>query len=383
MTDWPFVVPERCYRVSSGFPLEARGNDGWPCYNEFTLILRLRFLARSAIMHAHHRFLALVVFAWCLWGCAPSPQAAPPVGVQPARTLTTASEQVPGPAPSVSAAPPTLATVPATPRPAAATATEPAATALATGTAASDGPSSVASPTSTSMPSATLPAFATLPPPTTGFPTATPPPRASATALSIGTVAAATAIKTNIELAHDRLQAEPMQTTLIIVSSASTGLEGLIYQDMRTRVFRSTTGPDEGIDTHSLSCYPNCVFVPSEEVNVLTVGVWMLVLRHEYRHMVQASHNPNLAADFRGPDGRFTSYAAFSEACADYGLNVAPVYRAQVRIDQLRAALGASRQPLIDQACQGDKPSYDQVMQMYDAASVGGGMFSELFPTYR
>ena len=151
---------------------------------------------------------------------------------------------------------------------------------------------------------------------------------------------------------------------------------------MRARVFRSTTGPDEGIDTHSLPCYPNCVFVPIEEVNVLTVGTWMQVLRHEYRHMLQASHNPNLAADFRGPDGRFTSYGAFSEACADAGLNVAPIYQARARLDQLRATLSAAQQPLIDQACQGDRPSYEQLVLLYNTALSSPQAFALLFPTY-
>jgi hypothetical protein len=185
-----------------------------------------------------------------------------------------------------------------------------------------------------------------------------------------------------VEMAYARLQQEAMKTTLVIVSSASTGVEGDIYRDMRARIFRASTGPDEGIDTHSLSCYPNCVFVPVEEVNALTVDVWVLVLRHEYRHMVQASHNPNMSADYRGPDGRFTVYAAFSEACADFGLNVAPVYQAQVRMEQLRGVLGADQQPLIDQACQGDRPSYDKVVQMYNSAKSSDQAFALLYPTY-
>src|SRR5207244_2429590 len=92
----------------------------------------------------------------------------------------------------------------------------------------------------------------------------------------------------NVEVAHERLQQEPMQTTLIIVSDTSSGVEGNIYRDLLARNFRSSTGPDEGIDTHSLSCYPNCVFVPAPEVNALSVDGWVQVLRHEYRHMVQA-----------------------------------------------------------------------------------------------
>jgi hypothetical protein len=185
-----------------------------------------------------------------------------------------------------------------------------------------------------------------------------------------------------VEVAYARLQQEAMKTTLVIVSSASTGVEGDIYRDMRARIFRSSTGPDEGIDTHGLACYPNCVFVPAEEVNALTVDVWAIVLRHEYRHMVQASHNPNMASDFRGSDGGFTVYAAFSEACADFGLNVAPVYQAQMRMEQLRGVLGADQQPLIDQACQGDRPSYDKVVQMYNSAKSSDQAFALLYPAY-
>jgi len=188
----------------------------------------------------------------------------------------------------------------------------------------------------------------------------------------------------NVELAHQQLQQQAtLKTTLVIVSSTSSGVEGAIYRDLLARNFRSSTGPDEGIDTRELTCYPNCVFVPANEVNSLSVEEWVQVLRHEYRHNVQAAHNPNMAADFRGPDGRFTSYGAFSEACADYGLNVAPVYQAQVRIDQLRTVLGATQQSLIDQACQGDKPSYDKIVQLYNAAQSGGATFSDLFPTYQ
>ena len=183
-------------------------------------------------------------------------------------------------------------------------------------------------------------------------------------------------------MAHTRLQQEALKTTLIIVSSASTGVEGDIYRDMRARIFRSSTGPDEGIDTHSLACYPNCVFVPAEEVNALTVDVWASVLRHEYRHMVQASHNPNMASDFRGPDGRFTVYAAFSEACADFELNVAPVYQAQARMEQLRAVVGADQQALIDQACQGDRAAYDKLVQVYNGARSSEQAFALLYPTY-
>jgi hypothetical protein len=185
-----------------------------------------------------------------------------------------------------------------------------------------------------------------------------------------------------VAAARARLQQEGMTTTLIIVTGASTGVEGIIYQDLLARGFRSTTGPDEGIDTHSLSCYPNCIFVPAAEVDALGVDLWVQVLRHEYRHMVQASHNPNMASVFRNSDGWFTSYAAFSEVCADFGLNVAPLYQAELRMLQLRSVVGAAQQPLIDQACQGDKLSYDKLLQAYNSASGSDQAFAQLFPPY-
>jgi hypothetical protein len=218
---------------------------------------------------------------------------------------------------------------------------------------------------------------ATTRPPVAAMARSTPVPAAT----PAGTVASGQG-SSNAEMAHERLQQEALKTTLIIVSSTSTGIEGDIYRDLRARNFRSSTGPDEGIDTHSLSCYPNCVFVPVEEVNALTVDVWVQVFRHEYRHMLQASHNPNMSTDFRGPDGRFTVYAAFSEVCADFGLNVAPVYQAQVRMEQVRAVVGADQQPLIDQACQGDRPSYDKLVQLYNTAKASDQAFALLYSTY-
>lgn len=214
-------------------------------------------------------------------------------------------------------------------------------------------------------------------------------PRAtSATAAPAGAATPAGTIdsgqgNSNVETAHQQLQqTQPFKTTLVIVSGSSGGVEAAIFRDLLARNFRSSTGPDEGIDTRSLTCYPNCVFVPANEVNALSVAGWVQVLKHEYRHNVQAAHNPNMAADFRGPDGRFTSYGAFSEACADYGLNVAPVYQAQLRIDQLRATVGAAQQPLIDQACQGDKPAYDKLIQQFNSAAGSGQTFAQLFPSY-
>jgi hypothetical protein len=186
-----------------------------------------------------------------------------------------------------------------------------------------------------------------------------------------------------LERAHARLQAEGLQTQLFIVSRASRGVELAIYRDLRIRYYRSTTGPDEGIDTYSLACYPACVFVPVQEINVLTVERWMAVLRHEYRHVIQARNNPNLASDFRGADGVFTSYGLFSEVCADYGLYVAPGYGARWRMGALKFALGASRQWLIDQACQGIKPSYDSMVQTYNRIRRSSRAFAALFPRYR
>ena len=185
-----------------------------------------------------------------------------------------------------------------------------------------------------------------------------------------------------VEQAHARLLDQGNKVYLIIVSSQSTGVEGDIYRDLRKRDFRATVGPDEGIDTHSEFCYPDCLFVPVEEVNAISADAWVLVLKHEYRHITQARNNSNMAKDFRDSNGMFTTYAAFSEACADYGLNVAPVYQAQSRMDQLESALGAGQQGVIDKACGGDKGAYQQVMQEYDQ-KVGSGGFAQLFPPYQ
>ena len=189
--------------------------------------------------------------------------------------------------------------------------------------------------------------------------------------------------ESTVEQAHARLQNEGRQTYLLILSSASSDVEGEIYQDLRQRNIRMTTGPDEGIDTHGLFCYPNCVFVPQEEVNALSVEAWVQVLRHEYRHIVQATNNPHMAQDFREPGGQFTPYAAFSEVCADYGLNVALFYRAQERMDQLKLALGESQQSLIDQACNGNKAAYDKVVQAFNQHKGSEQAFVQLFEPYR
>jgi hypothetical protein len=175
-----------------------------------------------------------------------------------------------------------------------------------------------------------------------------------------------------------RLRADGLSMTLVIVSENSTGVELAVYQDLHQRMIRATAGPDEGVDIRSERCYPYCVFVPFDERNALSVEAWTLVLRHEYRHMLQASHNPNMASDFRAPGGGlFTTYAAFSEACADYGLNVSTLYHAQERIEQVKMVIGGGAQTLLDQACAGDKSAYDKLVQTYnqnrDAAPEGLG----------
>ncbi len=187
----------------------------------------------------------------------------------------------------------------------------------------------------------------------------------------------------NVEQAHALLQNEGYQVYLIILSNQSPGVEGLIYRDLLQRHFRSTTGPDEGFDTHGEFCYPNCVYVPSAAVNAISVYGWVGVLRHEYRHINQAEHNPNLAQDFRSPNGWFTSYGAFSEACADYGLNEAPVYYAWYRINRLKSVLGIQQQTLIDAACSGNMPAYSSVVARYNQKMGSPRAFVVLFPLYR
>jgi hypothetical protein len=180
-----------------------------------------------------------------------------------------------------------------------------------------------------------------------------------------------------------RLRADGLPMTLVIVSENSTGDDLAVYQDLHERMLRATAGPDEGIDIRSERCYPYCVFVPFDERNALSVDAWTLVLRHEYRHMLQASHNPNMASDFRAPGGGlFTTYAAFSEACADYGLNVSTLYHAQERIDQVKMVIGGGAQALLDQACAGDKTAYDMLVQTYNQNRDAAPEFAQLFPQY-
>ncbi len=189
--------------------------------------------------------------------------------------------------------------------------------------------------------------------------------------------------KSNVAQALYRLQAQGDLVYLVILSSQSTGTEGEIYRDLQQRGFRSTTGPDEGVDTHGEFCYPDCVFVLAGAVNAISPDSWVRVLQHEYRHITQAENNPDLAQDFRDPNGMFTLYAAFSEACADYGLDVAPIYRAQQRMDQLKNVLGTGQQGLIDQACRGDKSAYQTLVDQYNQKIGHNNAFQQLFPPYR
>ena len=186
----------------------------------------------------------------------------------------------------------------------------------------------------------------------------------------------------NAETAFARLQGEEPAGTLIVVDENSSGIEGDINRDLMRRHFRSTTGPDEGIDTHGLACYPRCLFVLRSAADLLSVDEWMNVLRHEYRHTTQALNNPQMASDFRDTSGRVTTYGAFSEACADDGLNVAPVYQSAERLGELRATSGHDQEPLIDRACSGDKSAYAKVVQLYNERRGSDNAFSTLFPPY-
>ncbi len=186
----------------------------------------------------------------------------------------------------------------------------------------------------------------------------------------------------NVEQAHEQLEAEGNRVYLILISHDSPGAQELIYWDLQARQIRATTGPDEGIDTSALSCYPDCVFVRREDAGSLTVETWTRVLRHEYRHIEQVRNNPELAHDFRSPDSRFTPYAAFMEACADYGLNVKYSYHAQERIDALKQTLGPAMDGILDRACKGDLWAYRLVHDTYDRPHGGSGAFEQLFPSY-
>ncbi len=90
-----------------------------------------------------------------------------------------------------------------------------------------------------------------------------------------------------------------------------------------------------------------------------------------------------MAQDFRNSNGVFTPYGAFSEACADYGLNEAPVYQAAYRVNRLYTVLGYSQQDLIQSACSGDVPAYQTVVTEYNQAVGQTSAFVRLFPPYR
>lgn len=170
-------------------------------------------------------------------------------------------------------------------------------------------------------------------------------------------------------------------TALIILSEDSTGLEGEIYARLRRRKFRATTGTDDGFDTREIPYCPNCILVPVEEVDALTVASWKRVFLHEARHLIQLRRNPDLARDFRS-SGRFTTYAAFCEACADDGLYTTPVYHARERMAALRVAIGEKNELLLARACQGDREAYQELVRLYEAQNEGGGAFADLFPPY-
>ena len=188
-------------------------------------------------------------------------------------------------------------------------------------------------------------------------------------------------VKSKVVQAREILLDEGYKFDLVLVTEDSTDVRGEIYRDLIARNIRATTGPDEGIDVRSEMCYPQCMFVPKAESDVLTVETWVLVLRHEYRHIEQAKHNPNMARDFRDADGTFTPYAAFSEACADYGLNVGP-YFAQERIDVLKAVI-PEHWAMLDRACEGDKTYFDSLVAEYNRRRFYDNAFRDLFPPYR
>jgi len=169
---------------------------------------------------------------------------------------------------------------------------------------------------------------------------------------------------------------------LVILTPREGGLRGEIYRVLRRRKFRATTGPDEGIDTRSLSCYPGCIFVPVEEVDAISVSDWISVLRHEARHVAQLRHNPEMAWDFV-QNGRRTVYAGFCEACADDGLYTTPLYYAEERMARLREVVGAENEPLVQRACGGDRAAYETLRALFDRLSDESGSFDTLFqPAY-
>lgn len=190
--------------------------------------------------------------------------------------------------------------------------------------------------------------------------------------------------QTNVAKAQALIYDEGIRFYLVVLSKDSTGLEADIYQDLVERNIRATTGPDEGFNTDSLKCSPNCVFVPTEVVDALSVESWANVLKHEHRHMIQASHNPTMADDFRDAEGLFTTFAAFLEVCADDGIYVGEeIYHASVRMPQLKKVLGDANQSVLKSACEGDKDAYQKVTQLYEQETGQQGSFAKLFPQYR
>jgi hypothetical protein len=189
---------------------------------------------------------------------------------------------------------------------------------------------------------------------------------------------------TNVAQAQARLLAQGLRFYLNVISPESTGIEQEIYQDLIRRDLRATTGPDEGISTSALPCAPNCDFVPIHAVNEISVESWVNVLRHEQRHMVQAANNPNLAHDFRAANGVFTTYAAFEEVCADDGIYVGePLYHTSERMSKLKMVLGAGNALTLQEACEGDKAAYENIVRAYESRLGGVGSFAQLFPPYR
>lgn len=189
---------------------------------------------------------------------------------------------------------------------------------------------------------------------------------------------------TNVALASEQLFQEGLAFSVIVVSPLSTGIQARIYDDLTKRHLRATSGPDEGIDTTSLKCHPNCVFIHYRALDEIGVESWKNVLRHEQRHMVQALHNPNLARDFRRPtDNLFTTYAAFMEACADDGIYVAePMYRSSVRMPELVKILGGESKTLLTRACLGYTDAYQEIVGAFELKG-GSGSFANLFPPYK
>ena len=189
---------------------------------------------------------------------------------------------------------------------------------------------------------------------------------------------------THVERAYEELVRRDMlrRVTLILLDADVGGVEKRIYDSMKRRKFRATTGPDEGIDASGVPGCPRCIFVPRDDANVISIASWQGILIHEKRHLSQAAVNTTLAMDFRGDAGQFTSYAAFCEACADDGLFTTPMYRSRERLAQLREVVGAENAALLEQACRGDKTAYSELALLHDSLVQEPGAFEELFRPY-